>query len=118
MQSQTLGSFGERIAVAALKRKHFTILECNFRTRYGEIDIIARRGNTVHFVEVKTRSGDRHGKPYEAVRPWKIRHLLLAAQAYVLQNDIKTDKLMIDVVSIVMNDQKKYDIQFFENITQ
>ena len=64
-----LGDHGEDLAAAALKKQGYKILERNYVTPLGEIDLIARQGKTVVFVEVKTRKSDRFGSPQEAVTP-------------------------------------------------
>ncbi|MCH8158067.1 MAG: YraN family protein, partial [Nitrospinae bacterium] len=61
------GKAGEKAAVAFLKKQGYRILKKNFRTAVGEIDIIAEQGRTVVFIEVKTRSGDKFGHPFEAI---------------------------------------------------
>ncbi len=55
--NQKLGTFGERVAIAHLEEKGYTIRETNFRVREGEVDIVAEQGDTLVFVEVKTRRG-------------------------------------------------------------
>ena len=66
-KSKSIGDMGERRAVKFLKKKGYKILETNFKTNFGEIDIIARKGDYICFVEVKTRSSDNFGEPREAV---------------------------------------------------
>ena len=67
-----LGAVGERLAVEHLERRGFRILERNYRTRWGELDIVAYDGHTLAFCEVKTRTmGARGGTPFEALRPRK-----------------------------------------------
>lgn len=78
------GSSGEKIAVDFLLKKGYRILETNFRTRFGEIDVIALDKDLVVYVEVKTRSSRQFGLPEEAVGHRKLQHLLKAA-AYFLQ---------------------------------
>ena len=78
-----LGAFGERVATAHLEAKGYRIRDRNFRTREGEIDIIAEHGATLVFVEVRTRHGDALGSPAESVTPSKAAHIVAAAEAYV-----------------------------------
>ena len=69
---QRLGALGERLAAEHLMRRGFEILERNYRTRWGELDIVAFDGSTLAFCEVKTRrAGFRHGSPFEAIHPRK-----------------------------------------------
>lgn len=67
-----LGALGERLAADHLIRRGFRILERNYRTRWGELDIVAFDGHTLAFCEVKTRSvGQRNGTPFDAIHPRK-----------------------------------------------
>ncbi len=118
MSNQVTGSYGEGLAAAHLLECGFRIVNRNVRTRRGEIDIIALKDSTLHFVEVKTRIGDGFGKPYEAVNYHKISHMLRSARLYVLQNRFVRHKLSLDVISIILNTDKSVrELKFFENIT-
>lgn len=115
---QTLGRHGERLAEDFLRKKGFTILERNWRTRWGEIDIIAAHGNALHFVEVKTRSSTGFGEPHEAVHSFKYRQLLVAAEAYIARRIPAQRNFQIDAVSILLDQANRIaKIQHFENIT-
>jgi len=100
MSLQSLGKIGEEYAKNYLASLGFVIKEQNYRTKLGEMDIIAEKDKKVFFCEVKTRIGDLHGKPYEAVTYRKLQHIQRVAQAYLLQNEIKNSKLSIQVISI------------------
>lgn len=100
MSLQSLGKIGEECAKNHLVSLGFIIIERNYRTRLGEMDIIAKKDKKIFFCEVKTRIGDLHGKPYEAVTYRKLQHIQRVAQAYLLQNNIKNSKLSIQVISI------------------
>lgn len=67
MYNQKLGQQGEELAVQYLQEKGYTILHTNWRFKFIEIDIIASRNNTLHFIEVKTRRSTRYGQPEESV---------------------------------------------------
>ena len=71
VNNKTLGERGESIAVAFLKGQKFAIVERNFRCKAGEVDIVAREGKTLVFVEVKARGGRAYGDAAEAVTPLK-----------------------------------------------
>lgn len=77
-----LGIKGERMAARYLKRAGWKISEKNFRTPFGEVDIIAERGDVVAFIEVKTRSGDDFGAPSEAVDCRRQQRYIQAAKFY------------------------------------
>jgi putative endonuclease len=95
-----LGAFGERVAAAHLQAKGYRIRERNFRTREGEIDIIAEHGATLVFVEVRTRRGDALGSAEESITPSKAAHIVAAAEAYVqARPDCPADQ-RIDVVAV------------------
>lgn len=79
---QQLGASGEAQARWYLENHGYTLIEANYRTRFGEIDLIMRDGATLVFVEVKTRRGTRQGYPEEAVTWFKLRHTIKAAEAY------------------------------------
>ncbi len=97
-----LGDFGERVAVAHLQAKGYEIRERNFRIREGEIDIIAERGGTMAFIEVRTRKGGAAGTAAESVTPVKAGRLLVAAQAYVQANEGCPADQRIDVIAVTL----------------
>ena len=82
-QRLSLGRWGEEEAARYLRRRGMKILERNVRTPVGEIDLIAKQGRDIVFVEVKTRRGELFGAPQEAVGPHKQRQILRAAQWYL-----------------------------------
>jgi len=115
--NQTVGKIGEEMAQNFLQKKDYKILEKNFRSRYGEIDLIAIKDNLIKFVEVKTRIGTSKGMPYEAVNYYKIKHLERACQYFLLKKNLKNYKLSLDVISIILNGKLEIEkIDFFENI--
>ena len=89
------------------------ILETNWRFHHKEIDIIARKQNTLVITEVKTRSDDFFQQPEEAVSMQKQKFLIDAADSYIQQNDINLDA-RLDVISIVIKN-KDIKIQHIEN---
>lgn len=80
-----LGKQGENAACRYLKRSGYKIIERNYKTRFGEVDIIAQKEDTIAFIEVKTRLTDKFGAPAEAVTFAKQRKYALAAQLYFSQ---------------------------------
>ncbi len=115
--NKNLGRRGEEIACEYLKKHHFVIVAKNYRTRYAEIDIIAKRGDKISFIEVKSRIGIDKGKPYEAVTKQKIIHLKRAINYYLLNNPSKEYKLSLDVISIILGlNGKATSITHFENL--
>ena len=101
------GEMGEEFAVKLLKKKGYKILERNFQTRLGEIDIVAidpstgsGPDGTLVFVEVKTRWSEKFGKPEEAVTPKKLSKIKRTGEYYSLTHSTAPKKLRIDVVAL------------------
>jgi len=97
---QSLGKLGEDIACAELSRQGYAILARRYRTRFGEIDIVARDRGTTVFVEVKTRDGDRFGDGAEAVTAWKQRRVAAMAVDYASRHRLHDRPCRFDVVAI------------------
>jgi len=87
MKGTQAGSWGEAQAAAYLRRRGYTIVAANYRCRFGEIDLIARDGETLCFVEVKLRSTFAHGLPREFVTTAKQRRLRTAAAQYLVSHE-------------------------------
>ncbi len=100
MDRKELGKRGEDAAATYLGRVGFDILERNWRTRAGEVDIVAKEGATLVLVEVKTRRTIRAGTAEEAVSPTKQRRIGKLAAAYVQQMDAEPEDIRFDVVTI------------------
>ncbi len=82
-----VGRAGEEAAARYLEQQGYVVLERNYRLRSGEVDIIARDGDYLVFVEVKTRSGGRFGSPFEAVDQRKQRRIARTALAYLAERN-------------------------------
>ncbi|MBN2136029.1 MAG: YraN family protein [Acidobacteria bacterium] len=95
-----LGNKGERIARRMIRRKGFKIIESNFTTKYGEIDIIAERKDLVIFVEVKTRTSDDFGNPEDAVTYPKQKKISQTAKYYVHKNKLWNKDLRFDIIAV------------------
>ena len=99
---RALGRWGEDLAVRHLQSLGFEVLDRNWRCRAGEIDVVARDGRTLVFVEVKARSGLQYGDPAEAVTRVKARRIHgLAAQWLAEQRPPGSWDLRFDVVSVL-----------------
>ncbi|MFA5845363.1 MAG: YraN family protein [Thermodesulfovibrionales bacterium] len=101
-----LGSEGEDLAAAFLKGKGYKIISRNYKTPIGEVDIIAEDKGTIVFVEVKTRTNDSYGYPFEAVGARKQHKLKNLALLYMKQKK-KEFAVRFDVLSIHINNGKK-----------
>ena len=102
--SRFIGKAGEDKAVLYLKKKHYRILERNYRTRYGEIDIIAQIGNVTVFVEVKQRKDEQFGRPEDWVTPQKKNRIISAAKRYLFEKENYNDYFRFDVIAITANE--------------
>jgi putative endonuclease len=100
LERLNLGRTGEEMAVAALEERGYAILACRYRTRHGEIDIIACDGETTVFIEVKARVTDMFGTAAEAVGRAKQRRLARMAIDYVAKNNLADRPCRFDVVAI------------------
>lgn len=99
---QALGRWGEDVAVRHLEAMGMQVLVRNWRCREGEIDVVARHGQVLVFVEVKTRSNHRYGEPAEAVSRQKARRLHVLAARWLAQSRPSGSwDLRFDVVSVV-----------------
>ena len=108
------GKTGEKYAVKFLKRRGYKILKTNFRTVFGELDIIARHGDFTVFVEVKTRISDSLGPPSLSVTRMKQRHIIKNAFAYLKTRSLADSYWRIDVVSVKLN--SAYEVEHIELI--
>lgn len=96
-----LGFSGEEIAAGFLKKNGYKILARNYKSKLGEIDIIARDKDTLCFIEVKTRSSILFGLPQEAVFKSKQKQISRAALIFLKKNKLFDEKARFDVVSVV-----------------
>ena len=100
MQRQRLGRRGEALARRHLESIGYVTVEANYRTRNGEIDLIAVKDGTLVFVEVRTKTTGEFGSPEESITPDKREHLVAAAQEYLQANDSADRHWRIDVVAV------------------
>lgn len=100
-QNQFIGRKGEELAEALLKERGYKILVRNYKTRLGEVDIIALKKDTICFIEVKSRSSGKFGSPCEALTSFKQRQISKAALNYLKDNNLLEKKARFDVVSII-----------------
>lgn len=109
-----LGKTGEDLACAELQKRGYAIVARRYRRRGGEIDIIARHGDTMVFVEVKTREGHAFGEAVEAVTAFKRRRIAQLALDYVTRRRLSHCPCRFDVVSIHF-DAGRPQIEVFQN---
>ena len=116
MNKRSIGNIGEDIAVKWLvKNKNYNILDRNYSTGYGEIDIIAEDGKALVFIEVKLRNDMGYGYPVDAVNENKQRRICKAALRYVQEKYNTADiNIRFDVVELIKKDGVYY-IRYTEN---
>lgn len=115
-RSKEIGQLGEKIAAKILLQKGYKIIERNFSTRYGEIDIVASEKGVLVFVEVKTRTSSKFGRPEEAVGKEKLRRIKRALEYYCLVKKVKTKKIRIDVLAIEYMSDEKYKYRIIKAV--
>lgn len=114
--NRLLGDKGERQAARFLRRKGYKILARQCSSRLGEIDLIARDGEAIVFVEVKTRRSDSAGRPFEAVTPAKQKKLTNLALAYLKRRGLLERRARFDVVTVLWpTDKRQPEIEHYQN---
>jgi len=113
--NKTFGAFGESLAADWLTENGYRVLDRNFSCRAGEADIIAMQGDTVVFIEVKTRSSDRFGLPSEAVSAAKQRRLVKTALYYLQKNKLLDYMCRFDVMEIIADEENNNRINLIED---
>ena len=120
LNNRSLGNYGEDLAAEFLIKKGFKILGRNISYGAGELDIVARKGDELHFIEVKTRFSDDFVSPLDAVTEKKQRRILRASQCFLMDSANKFDlddppPCFFDVVSIEGKEGSE-SIDFFEDV--
>jgi putative endonuclease len=114
--NRLLGDKGERKAARFLRRKGYKILARQCAGRLGEIDLIALEGETIVFVEVKTRRSDSAGLPFEAVTPAKQKKLTNLALTYLKRHGLLEHRARFDVVTVLWPAEgKQPEIEHYQN---
>jgi putative endonuclease len=104
---QDFGKSGEDTAVKYLESCGYEIIERNFSCKIGEIDIIAKEGDYLVFVEVKSRKNFDYGFPIEAITKGKIRNIKKAAEFYLMVKGKRDIDIRFDVVEVIVGEQKE-----------
>jgi putative endonuclease len=111
---QKFGEQGEALAARRLKKAGYKIIETNYRSRLGEIDIIAKDKDTIVFVEVKSRRSVQFGSPKQAVTLRKQKKVSMVALYYLKSTGQSNAKARFDVVSVISN-QDKPQVEIIRN---
>ena len=98
-----LGRRGEELAVAELDRCGYDIVARNWRCRVGEVDVVARRGEAIHFFEVRTRRGREYGTPEESLTPAKHRRMIKVARTYLADHNLYDVDWRLGFVAVEMD---------------
>lgn len=110
-----LGLIGEKLAANYIKNNDYHILDQNYRTKIGELDIIAKKDNIIIFIEVKTRTSNAFGRPGEAVNLKKQKKIHRLSQQYIIYKKLKKDYLYrFDVIEVKII-RKKYKIEHIKD---
>lgn len=118
MSTRQIGKLGEQVASRYLSTKGYTILETNYFTRYGEIDLVARdKAGTIVFAEVKTRTSVSFGDPALAADKEKLRKFTHAAQWWASRHPHPGAQYRIDVIAVVLNrETRTAQVRQYENV--
>ena len=112
-----IGRWGEKLAGEYLESLGFHIIERNYRTPYGELDLVAIKDSQTVVVEVKTRSSIRMGYPEEALTPRKASHLLQAVEEFVADHPEVPQDWRVDLIAIIGKPgQQNPQMDYFENV--
>ena len=111
-ENKKLGKKGENLAVKYLKRNGYKILKRNFTNPYGEVDIVAQKGDTVAFIEVKTRLSDVFGAPSEAVNYKRKQRYIAAAKYFFYERDMDCT-VRFDIIEIFKGTINHIENAFF-----
>ena len=109
------GLRGEELAMQYLKATGWKVLEHRFRMGRLEVDVVARKGHLVAFIEVKTRFGNRFGSPFEAVTWGKRREIIRVANAWVDRNGSPDDAYRFDVIGVTLASHGRYRLEHVED---
>ena len=116
--AKKLGSWGEDHAQKWLEARGFEFVARNVSTEYGEIDLVMRKENRLHFVEVKTRRTKQYGNPEDAITGTKLTHMVDSAQRFLQQHPEYEGDWQMDVLAIfVPSKSEAVEIRWFENVS-
>ena len=112
---QKFGKLSEKLAAKFLKRRGYKILDTNYRCPLGEVDIVAADKDTVVFIEVRSRSSDSCGFPFETINFNKRKRIIKTALFYQKRNSLDDYNVRFDVVSVLDNADKKAQIELIKD---
>lgn len=112
--TRATGDSAERIARAYLETKGYEILDTNWRISHLELDIVARDGEEVVIVEVRSREGEGFAHPTDAISPQKMKNIITAAEAWVLYHGWNGDT-RFDLILVTLLENNAYDLEHYDN---
>ena len=115
LSTRRTGDWGEDLALHYLAERGYTLVVRNYRTRYGELDLIMRSGGALVFVEVKLRRGREFGDPIEAVTPRKQTAVRSMAEQYLAEREPEFEDLRFDVVGILASRNEPPKVQHIQD---
>ncbi len=117
-QKQKIGQIGEGVACKFLVKQEYEILDRNYRKKWGEIDIVSKKAQKIHFIEVKAVSHETGYLPEENVHSWKLKRLGRAIQTYLLENKVSDEtEWQLDVMAVFLDFKtRKAKIRITENV--
>ena len=113
--NKTTGNTGEEIAAAYFVKNGYRLVERNWRFRHGEVDIIASKGQFLHFIEVKTRKSLRYGRPEESITRDKMNNLKNVAEEYQYQHP-EWKYIQFDVLAITLVNGEAKEVFMIEDV--
>lgn len=118
-EKKDIGAAGEIMASAFLRKKGYRIICSNFRTPFGEIDIVARHKGIMIFVEVKSRVSSSLGPPHLSITHMKRQHIIKNALFYMKRHGLENINWRVDVVSVKLNCEREIEhIEIIENAVE
>lgn len=116
-RKRELGDIGENLACEFLRRRGYEVVERNYLRKWGEIDIVAKKGELVHFIEVKSVTNINSGyRAEDNMHPWKLKRLSRAIQTYLLEKNIERD-WQLDLITVKIDEVKRQGrVELIENI--
>ncbi|MCL2362201.1 MAG: YraN family protein [Defluviitaleaceae bacterium] len=108
MDKQATGKAGQKAAETLLKNKGYQIITRNFHSRTGEVDLVARDGDYIVFVEVKARHNLNYGYPREAITPTKQKRIIKTALAFLTFYSLTDSNIRFDVIEVLLRDGQVY----------
>jgi len=116
-EKRKLGDIGENIACEFLKKHGFEIIERNYLRKWGEIDIVAKKGEIIRFIEIKSVTHATSGyRAEDNMHPWKLKRLARTIQTYMLHKKLDCD-FQLDLITVQMDMQtRQARVEMIENI--